>query len=261
MVAAPRLVPLLVVCALVLAGCGGAQGGGAEGRDSTASEPGRGDRCPEVQVVGVRGQSQSLDRHRGLGTEVDGIVTALERRLDRDGVDRVAVAAVRHRSRDAADLSTYDADVAQGRRLLARLLDREVGRCPGARVVVVGFSQGAQIAQETLADRPGLARGVDALALVGSPRHDPGSRFTHLDLPGPTAMLPGSVGAGPDLGALDARTVDACLARDVVCDADGGADYTVHKHGYEDVAVGGQVADAIDRVLVARSEHPDPGWP
>ncbi|MCR4512448.1 cutinase family protein [Aeromicrobium sp. 50.2.37] len=237
----PRLLLPLVACVLVLTGCSAA---GDDGLPEAA------DGCPQVQVVGVRGQSQSLEKNRGLGTEVEGVVTDLVDRLTEKGVDEIDVAAVRHRSRDASDIDVYDADVDQGRRLLARQLTASVRDCPDARLAVVGFSQGAQIAQETLADRPALARHVDALALIGSPRHDPDAAFTRLDLPGPAATRDGSLGAGPDLGALDSRTVDACLSRDVVCDADGGTDYAVHKHGYEDAAIASQVARAVQRLLL-----------
>lgn len=242
MPAACRLPLTILLCGALAAGCAG--------QEPAASGPSAArDDCPQVQVVGLRGQSQSLDHHRGLGTELDGIVTALERHLARDGTQRVSVEAVRHRSRDAAGLALYDADVAQGRRLLTETLQREIRRCPDAQVVVVGFSQGAQIAQETLGEQPRLARHVDAVALVGNPRHDPRSQFIHLHLPGPTATLPGSLGAGPDLGRLDARTVDVCLTGDVVCNADGSADYTVHKHGYEPPTVARQVACALVRTL------------
>lgn len=191
-----------------------------------------------------------MEKHRGLGAEVDGVVTVLERRLAGEGVDEVDVQAVEHRSRDASQPAVYDADVAQGRELLARRLDRSIRDCPDARLVVVGFSQGAQIAQETLAERPALAPRVTALALIGSPRHDPDAALTHLDLPGPAATHDGSLGAGPGLGRLDPRTVDACLVRDVVCNADGGTDYTVHKHGYEDAAIAEKLATALQRLVL-----------
>lgn len=237
----PRLLLPLVACVLVLTGCSAA---GDDGLPEAT------DGCPQVQVVGVRGQSQSLDKNRGLGTEVDGVVTDLEERLAEKGVDDIDVDAVRHRSRDASDVDVYEADVDQGRRLLALQLTASVRDCPEARLAVVGFSQGAQIAQETLADRPALARRVDALALIGSPRHDPDAPFIRPDLPGSEATLDGSLGAGPDLGALAGRTVDACLTRDVVCDADGGTDYTVHKTGYEDATITSQVARAVQRLLL-----------
>lgn len=204
------------------------------------------DGCADVQVVGIRGQSQSLEDNRGLGREVDQVARALERGL---GDDDVEVTALQHRSRDTADADVYDADVGAGREELVDVLDSLTGECPDATLVVVGFSQGAQVAQETLAASPRLAARVDALGLVGSPRHDPASGATVVDLPGPPAQREGILGAGPDLGDLTTRTVDACLDRDAVCDADGSTDLTGHKTGYEDRAVGRAVADALLRVL------------
>ncbi len=244
MSSARRPIVLAAVCALLcsasLAGCSAV--GDARGAAG-------GDTCPDVQVVGVRGQSQSLERNRGLGTEVNRVVTDLQQELEDRGVDEVRVEASKHRSRDTSDPDVYDADVAAGRERLDTLLRDRVASCPDARLVVVGFSQGAQIAQETLAAAPRLAEHVDALGLIGNPRHDPDAGFIEVDLPGPTARLEGSLGAGPDLGALTGRTVDACLSQDVVCDADGGTDYTVHKKGYEPAAIARRVADALDRVL------------
>lgn len=237
-----RGLALCTVVAAVLAGCGRG--------DATQALPDAVDGCPQVQVVGVRGQSQSLDANRGLGTEVNGVASALEKRLRDAGVEEIDVDAIRHRSRDAADLSVYEADVDEGRALLQERIEKSAEDCPDARVVVLGFSQGAQIAQETLGGDPDLAQDVSALGVLGSPRHDPDAPVRELDLAGPTASEPGSLGAGPDLGALYDRTVDACLDGDVVCSYDGGEDLTVHKHGYEDPAVASAMADAVAKVVL-----------
>lgn len=212
------------------------------------------DGCPQVQVIGVRGQSQSLEAHRGLGTEVDGVATALEKTLRADGVDEVDVDAIRHRSRNAAELGTYEEDVDEGRTKLRERLQQSVEDCPDARIVVLGFSQGAQISQETLAGDDDLASHVSALGVLGSPRHDPEAPVHELDLAGPTAAEPGSLGAGPDLGALYDRTVDACLDGDVVCSFDGGEDLTIHKHGYEDADVAAAMADALAPLVLDDAE-------
>ncbi len=238
-----RVVVLLGLLAVLATGCGR---GDAAPDDVVADAV---DGCPDVQVVGLRGQAQSLEHHRGLGTEVDAVATALERRLADRGVEHVEVDAVEHRSRDASALGAYADDVADGRARLADDLREVAEDCPEARVVVLGFSQGAQIAQETLASDPGLAAGVDLLGLVGSPRHDPDAPFVRVDLPGPEPGREGVLGAGPDLGPLASRTVSACLTGDVVCDADGGSDYAVHKHGYEPDPVSAAIATALDRAL------------
>jgi pimeloyl-ACP methyl ester carboxylesterase len=237
----PRLALSVLACAVVLPVVGCSTG--------TSTTPAPDDDCPDVQVVGVRGQAQSLEKNRGLGTEVDQVVTALQEDLGRDGADEVSVEALEHRSRDAADLDVYDADVTAAREELADLLRTRLRECPDAETVVVGFSQGAQIAQETLAEQPRIAARVDALGLIGNPRHNPDAGFAEVDLPGPVARLAGSLGPGPDLGDLADRTVDACLGGDVVCDADGGSDYTIHKTGYEDPAIGREIAAALAGTL------------
>lgn len=229
-----------VACVLVLAAPVAACSGVGDARLDAV------DGCADVQVVGIRGQSQSLEDNRGLGREVDQVTRALERGLADEDVE---VTALQHRSRDTDDADVYDADVEAGREELADVLDTLTGECPDATLVVVGFSQGAQVAQETLAASGRLAARVDALGLVGSPRHDPDSGATAVDLPGPPAQRAGVLGAGPDLGDLTARTVEACLDRDAVCDADGSTDLTGHKTGYEDPAVGRAVARELLRVL------------
>ncbi|KQY59644.1 hypothetical protein ASD11_08840 [Aeromicrobium sp. Root495] len=241
-----RLVPLLVA-ALVLSACGGAGGAMPRGGDDAAKADG----CPQVEVVGLRGQSQSLDHHRGLGTEVDQVVTRMTELLQDAGVDDVLVEAIRHDSHDASDLGIYEADVRQGERLLTARLKEVSATCPSSRLVVVGFSQGSQIASETLASTPSLAKDVDLLVLIGNPRHDPAAKVTRVDLPGPEPTGHGSLGAGPDLGELARRTVEACVQGDVVCNlpTGGGLDYTAHKHAYEGAKAAQAIAETAVTVL------------
>lgn len=231
------LVPLLVGV-LALSACGR---GEARPGDEASS---RGADCPTVELVGLRGQAQSLDHHRALGAEVDGITRRIADGLARDGVRDVRTEAVRHRSRVTSTLAVFQQDVAQGRRFLASRLAAIERRCPSTRIGVVGFSQGAQIAHETLAARTDLARHVDVLVLVGSPRRDPAARVTRVDLPGPQPSAPGSLGAGPSLGALAGRTIEACITGDVVCGFTSRRDYTIHKHAYERPAVSAAIARA-----------------
>lgn len=235
----------VVLAALVLSGCG------ASGSASAGDDPAAADGCPRVEVVGLRGQAQSLRHHRALGTEVDRIVTRATTLLHRQGVDDVRVRAIRHTSHNASDLTIFERDVAQGKRMLRRALSTIASTCPSSKVLVIGFSQGAQIAHETLAASPRLARGVDALVLIGDPRHDPAAPLHTVDLPGATPTGHGSLGAGPSLGALARRTADACILGDVVCSAPGSGplDYTIHKHGYENRASGSAIARAAVTML------------
>lgn len=226
----------VIAVLLVLAGCG-------TGTERSAAP---GDGCPDTTIIGLRGQGQSLRANGGLGREVKGIATALSDDLGGD----VRVEAVRHRSR-LGSMAEYSEDVADGRRLLRTDLRSAIRRCPDSPMVVIGFSQGSQIAREELAARPTLAAEVDALVLVGSPVHDPDSPVTRVDLPGPAPDRAGSLGPGPDLGDLADRTVEACIAGDDVCALPAGRpqDYAIHRSAYEDPAVARAIAAAATAVL------------
>lgn len=228
----------LALVSVVLAGC---QGDAPEA--AAEAEPSG---CADVQIVGIRGQGQSLDAHRGLGAEVDGIATALADELASTGTVRKT--AIRHES-GLGSWDDYVEDVAEGRELLGERLRSIVAECPDTRVAVIGFSQGSQIAREELAAEPELARAVDALVLVGSPLRDPSSPFRHVKLPGGVPSAAGRLGPGPDLGDLSERTVEACVTGDTVCASDGSSDLAVHRKAYEKPAVAQAIADTAADVL------------
>jgi len=202
--------------------------------------------CADVQIVGVRGQGQSLDAHRGLGAEVDGIAKALAADLGSAGTVRTT--AIRHAS-GLGSWDEYVEDVAEGRELLGERLRSIAAECPDTRVAVIGFSQGSQIAREELATELELAHDVDALVLVGSPLRDPSSPFRHVELPGGVPSAGGRLAPGPDLGDLSERTVEACVTGDTVCASDGSSDIAVHRKAYEKSAVARAIADATADVL------------
>lgn len=231
----PRTAALAMGCAL-LTGC----------QSSPTDEREQASNCPAIEIVGIRGQGQSLDAHRGLGAEVDGIATALADDLASTGTVRTT--AIRHES-GLGSWDDYVEDVAEGRELLGERLRSLAAECPDTRVAVIGFSQGSQIAREALAAEPGLARDVDALVLVGSPLRDPSSPFHHVELPGGVPSAGGRLGPGPDLGDLSARTVEACVTGDTVCANDGSSDLAVHRKAYERPAVAQAIADAAADVL------------
>lgn len=231
----PRTAALAMGCAL-LTGC---QSSPTDEREQASS-------CPAIEIVGIRGQGQSLDAHRGLGAEVDGIATALADDLASTGTVRTT--AIRHAS-GLGSWDEYVEDVAEGRELLGERLRSIATECPDTRVAVIGFSQGSQIAREELAAEPELARDVDALVLVGSPLRDPASPFRHVELPGGLPPDAGRLGPGPDLGDLSDRTVEACVTGDTVCASDGSSDLAVHRKAYEKPAVARAIADAAADVL------------
>lgn len=230
-----RIAALALALAL-LAGCGD------DGRDPSPTTKRSG--CPAVEIVGIRGQGQSLGANGGLGTEVRLIADELTD--DVASLGAVRTTAIRHASR-LGSWDEYVEDVDDGRTRLRSRLRGFVDACPQARIAVVGFSQGAQIAQQELAARPALARHVDVLVLVGSPLRDRGGRFMPVMLPGGIPSGGGRLAPGPDLGHLGTRTVEACRAGDPVCA--GGSDDSVHRHAYEAPAAVRAIASAAATFL------------
>lgn len=230
-----RTIVALVAGSALLAGC-------RDGTGEDAPAPSSG--CPAVEIVGLRGQGQSLDANDGLGTEVRLIADELADELSSLG--SVRTTAIRHASR-LGSWDQYVADVEDGRSRLRARIRSIIEDCPDTRIAVVGFSQGSQIAREELAARPALARHVDVLVLVGSPLRDPGGRFMPVMLPGGIPSGGGRLGPGPELGPLGTRTVEACRTGDPVCA--GGSDDSVHRHAYEDPDVVRAIAGAAASFL------------
>ena len=79
------------------------------------------------------------------------------------------------------------------------------GNCPGTRIVLGGYSQGAGVIDlSTTAMPPQIADHVAAMALFGAPR----SAFADTLSPGPL----------PTIGALYAtKTIDLCVPNDPIC--------------------------------------------
>lgn len=76
--------------------------------------------------------------------------------------------------------TSYSTSVRTGTQQLEQLLDWSATRCPGQKVVLVGFSQGAEVITTTLAASSHRAS-VAATILLGNPAHFPGQNVRELD--------------------------------------------------------------------------------
>lgn len=227
-------IAVLVVGLALLAGC----------QEGASEEPERAFGCPAVEIFGLRGQGQSVQAHDGMGAEVEQISEAL---MDRIDADMVRMTAIEHESR-LGSWDEYLEDVRDGRERLRHEIRSVAAMCRDTKIAVIGFSQGAQIAREELAD-PRIGRDVDLLVMVGSPSHDPSSPFHHVELPGDAVTAAGRLGPGPDLGELSERTVEACVAGDAVCAKGSSPDDTIHRTAYEERDVVDAIASAAADVL------------
>jgi cutinase len=189
------------------------------------------DPCPDVQLVFARGTGDPP----GAGWLGDAFADSLRARTSRD----VDVYPVDYpASLDFAAAADGVADASNHVREMA-------ANCPGTKMVLGGYSQGAAvIGYVTAASIPpgyvlppdiagpmpaNVARRVSAVALFG----EPSARF--LDAVGAPPIVIGPLYAG--------KTINQCIADDPVCTEDGG-NLGAHR-GYVDNGMVDQAADYV----------------
>ena len=227
--------PLALVVTLVLvAGCGGktspsmarstAPSPGASPSSSTSCRP---------LVLGFRGQGQSTRGFHGAGREAGQVA---ERLGDR-------VVGVRFPS--SAGGSTYDSDVAAGVRRADRLIRSACGR-----VVLVGYSQGAEVVHRVVVGHP---HRVALAVLMGDPLRNPADHVPTLTLG--TGTLTGRGNAGPGdrfPGVVRAHVLEVCVRGDDVCNAPPagriGPASPVHRRAYQGAGAARTVAVRAARI-------------
>ena len=125
-------------------------------------------------------------------------------------------------SSKGSDGIAYDESKAIGKNRLREAIAREHSACPASELVVLGYSQGAAVAGDVLAEiardgsvPPDRIRGV----LYADPRDEKG---VETQFPGEVAPGITLTGGRHDFGAI--RVDRVCLAGDAVCDAQTPAD-------------------------------------
>ncbi|MCP9270639.1 cutinase family protein [Mycolicibacterium arenosum] len=159
--------------------------------------------CPDVEVVFARGTTEPP----GVGGIGQAFVDSVRAQA---GGRSVGVYAVNYpASRDFGTSTPAGADDA------AAHIRSMAASCPGTRMVLGGYSQGAAVIDlATNAAPPEAADHVAAAALFGGPR----SAFADSLSAGPLpATAPGYVG----------KTIELCAPNDPIC-ADGGWDMRAH---------------------------------
>lgn len=188
-----RVVVLLVAFVLVLAGAVGAATP-ASAADGWSDQPVRssqagGQPCADFLFVGARGSGEP----DGYGRTITGVRDGLAKRWDRPGtvrqvwLDYPAVAPQTLGQVNVEDLlfaqpmpSTEYFDSADvGGTRLAAIMNDSLRRCPNERLILAGFSQGAQVITRAMALTNPNDRLVAAI-LLGNPSHYPGQNVREL---------------------------------------------------------------------------------
>ncbi|GBF64048.1 acetylxylan esterase [Trichophyton mentagrophytes] len=181
-------------------------------------------KCKEVLVIIGRGTSEPPGEgpQRIFGKE-------LQRRLGEDRVDHIPL------DWPASLFPTYGESVRRGTEAVKRTVARYVDSCPHIKIVLMGFSQGAQVLSDTLCGMdeatfpkttpidPKLAERIVAVVGMGDPTHNPGQPY--------------NVGTATRKGWFPRRNDESCRKYDPVrvsyCDhgdiyCDHGVDPLVH---------------------------------
>ena len=159
--------------------------------------PAQADSCPAVEVVFARGTGQDA----GVGQVGEAFVDSLRSKIDARslGVYPVNYPA----SADFASSAQTGADD-----VVAHVNDM-IGRCPGTRLVLGGFSQGAGVMDLATKALPQAIDHVAAIAVFGNPTSERAGNFT--------GVVFSSI--GPPYAA---KTIEMCADGDPVCSAAGG---------------------------------------
>jgi len=181
--------------------------------------------CAAVHIIVARASTEAAG---------DGVIGALATLIQGDVNATVSQEAVVY----PATLTNYASSVAKGDSAMAADVEKAVSSCPGEKIVLLGYSQGAQVVGDVLAGGGGGSLGAtsapipaaDAAQVIaaiqfGDPRHQP--NLSPIDLgtdPGAQGIFP--VGNGQSRAAFGAVLRSWCDTGDPFCA--GGNNLNAH---------------------------------
>jgi hypothetical protein len=181
---------------------------------NAVAAPGSG--CAAVAVITARASGEAAG---------EGITGALVTQIVNSSTQTVSRASVNY----PATLTNYASSSAQGESALKTQLTSEVNACPSTKVVLLGYSQGAQVVEDMFSGGGGGSLGattaalstsitshVAAVATFGDPRHVTGVAVD-LGTARTNGLFPRSAAQDNLLGAAASRIQAYCDANDEFC--------------------------------------------
>ncbi|MCL1593631.1 MAG: cutinase family protein [Actinomycetia bacterium] len=186
--------------------------------------------CQDVQILGVRGSGQT-----GYGEQVGEVVSNLVEDIGASGRS-VAAEALEYPAISISDsfglvllTGDYDRSVAAGIERLRSAVDGVTEACSDTQIVLIGYSQGAQVIKQTMENTVPNAR-IASVVLLADPTRDPSqSGITRLG--DSQNERGGSFGAIALPGYLRTVAVDVCVDSDGICER-GVFGFFAHTDGY-----------------------------
>jgi hypothetical protein len=190
--------------------------------------------CPSVEIVGVRGSGQI-----GYGEQVQPVVEALHTALVANG-RTVESSPLEYTAISVSDSfgfvllnGEYDRSVTDGVSALRSTLDAIASTCRTTDIVLVAYSQGAQVVKVALEESAPIHRVASIVLLADPTRHIAQRGIARLG--DATVERNGTFGAIALPDYLRAVTIDVCAAGDGICER-GRRSFTAHIDGYSGVA-------------------------
>ncbi len=191
--------------------------------------------CAVAHVIGARGSTEAP----GFGS-----MAALVKKIQGDVKATVSAQAVVY----PAALLPYEPSVVKGDEAVKQELTEEVERCPSQKIVMVGYSQGAQITGDALGGGGGnapaifeqtdgpptppvssaIASHVIALVMYGDPRRMPGESFDLGTDPGANGIFPRLASPNQSLSGFSSLIQSYCETGDPFCAS--GNNLGAHMH-------------------------------
>ncbi|KAG6899465.1 hypothetical protein C0993_010108 [Termitomyces sp. T159_Od127] len=160
--------------------------------------------CSDVHVITARASTEAPGEGI-IGTVVTAIVDGSSQTVSREAVAYPAT------------LTNYLISESEGVTAMRAQLAAQVSACPSTKIVLMGYSQGAQVTGDVLASRATGTDQVVAAILMGDPGHDAGTANAV------SGLFPRAPGA---LNAFASEIESFCDLGDPFCA--GGLDIAVH---------------------------------
>jgi hypothetical protein len=130
--------------------------------------------CPSAEVVGVRGSGETATDHNGFGKTVYAVAHAVATGYKGAHADPIDYPAIAVDITNPQYPGNYRRSVNAGINNLSSFLAAFHTRCSSKPIVLVGFSQGAQVAGNVYQSiATAVRKKIVALALFGDPRFNP----------------------------------------------------------------------------------------
>lgn len=234
----------MILSLLALSGASGpAQAAGLRTPNDSKHNYGISTACQaQVAIIGARGSGESDTSggagYEGFGTRAAPYATAIAAGLPtRVSYRTIGVPYTAISVEDALSEATslwkagkdpsvpYKSSVSGGVKLTRTIIEALVDKCPGTQIILLGYSQGAQVMHSVLASyelKSKYQKAINSAILIADPTHDAsglgyisGPKF---DTTGASMRFVGLLGSGTSLdGTAGAKTVTICSKDDTVC--------------------------------------------